>query len=62
MLSRAKKYSWDWNTGCKMEGGALQARGGENESPKIVDARMIINFDLILEEVRGQQVLAMNPW
>lgn len=36
LWSRAKKYSWDWNTRCKMEGGALQARGGENESPKMI--------------------------
>lgn len=54
LWSWAKKYSWDWNTGYKVEGKALQARG-ENGSPRIVDARMLINFDLILEEVRGQQ-------
>lgn len=54
LWSRAKEYSWDCNTGCKMEGGALQARGGEDESPKTVDARTLISLDLILEEVRGQ--------
>lgn len=34
----------------------LQARGEENKSVKIANAKMLINLGFILEEVRGQEI------